>query len=76
MNRVFKNIAIYLLIVLAAYFIFSQFSVTPPQADPFNNNYTAFYKALEKGEVKNLTIIQGKMLASLKVLYRMLSNLK
>ncbi len=60
MNRVFKNIAIYLLIVLAAYFIFSQFSVTPPQADPFNNNYTAFYKALEKGEVKNLTIIQGE----------------
>ena len=59
MNRIFKNIAIYLLIVLAAYFIFSQFSVAPQKEDPFNNNYTAFYKALEKGEVKNITIIQG-----------------
>ncbi|MGI6588154.1 MAG: ATP-dependent zinc metalloprotease FtsH [Peptococcia bacterium] len=59
MNRIFKNVAIYLLIVLAAYFIFSQINVVPQKEDPFNNNYTAFYKALEKGEIKNITIIQG-----------------
>jgi cell division protease FtsH len=58
-NRIFKNVAIYLLIVLAAYFIFSQINVVPQKEDPFNNNYTAFYKALEKGEIKNITIIQG-----------------
>ncbi|MDD2212896.1 MAG: ATP-dependent zinc metalloprotease FtsH [Clostridia bacterium] len=60
MSRIFKNVAIYLLIVLTAYFIFSQISIAPQKEDPFNNNYTAFYKALEKGEVKNITIVQGE----------------
>lgn len=59
MNRIFKNVAIYMLIVLTAYFIFSQINVAPQKEDPFNNNYTAFYKALEKGEIKNITIIEG-----------------
>jgi len=59
-SRIFKNVAIYLLIVLTAYFIFSQISIAPQKEDPFNNNYTAFYKALEKGEVKNITIVQGE----------------
>ena len=40
MNRIFKNIAIYLLIVMTAYFIFSQIDVAPQKEDPFNNNYT------------------------------------
>ena len=60
MNRIFKNVAIYLLIVMTAYFIFSQINVAPQKEDPFNNNYTVFYKALEKGEVKSITIIDGE----------------
>ncbi len=60
MNRIFKNIAIYLLIVMTAYFIFSQIDVAPQKEDPFNNNYTVFYKALEKGEIKSITIIDGE----------------
>jgi cell division protease FtsH len=57
-NRIFKNVAIYLLIVLVAFTIFTRLSDAPPKEDPFNNNYTAFYKALEKGEIKKITIIQ------------------
>lgn len=59
MNRVFKNVAIYILIVLTAFYIFSKINITAPKEDPFSNNYNAFIKALDKGEIKNLTIIQG-----------------
>lgn len=59
MNRVFKNIAIYILIVLSAFYIFSKINISSPKEDPFSNNYNAFIKALDKGEVKSVTIIQG-----------------
>lgn len=59
MNRVFKNVAIYILIVLTAFYIFSKINISAPKEDPFSNNYNAFIKALDKGEIKNLTIIQG-----------------
>lgn len=58
MNRILKNVAIYLLIVMVAFSIFRQISDAPPKEDPFNGNYTAFYKALEKGEIKKITIIE------------------
>lgn len=58
MNRVFKNLAIYLLIVMIAVSIFNQLGTPPEVNDPFNNNYIAFYKALEKGQIQSVKIIQ------------------
>ncbi len=66
MNRILKNVAIYLLIVMVAFSIFRQISTAPPKEDPFNNNYTAFYKALEKGEIKSITIIQEEDIRHIK----------
>jgi len=58
-NRILKNVAIYLVIFLVAYYVWS--SIKPPEQkqDPFNNNYNAFVQALDKGEIKNITIIEG-----------------
>lgn len=58
MNRIFKNLAIYVLIVMIAVSIFNQFNTPPKVEDPFNNDYVAFYKALEKGQVSTVKIIQ------------------
>lgn len=58
MNRVLKNLAIYLLIVMIAVSIFNQFGTPPKVEDPFNNNYNEFYKALEKGLIQRVNIIQ------------------
>ncbi|MBZ4655413.1 MAG: ATP-dependent metalloprotease ftsh [Peptococcaceae bacterium] len=58
MNRVLKNLAIYLLIVMIAASIFHQLGTPPKVEDPFNNDYVAFYKALEKGQVQTVKIVQ------------------
>lgn len=58
MNRIFKNLAIYLLIVLIAVSIFHQLGTPPKVEDPFNNDYVAFYKALEKGQIQEVKIVQ------------------
>lgn len=58
MNRVFKNLAIYLLIVMIAVSIFNQLGTPPKAENPFSNDYVAFYKALEKGQIQSVTIVQ------------------
>jgi cell division protease FtsH len=57
-NRILKNLAIYLLIVMIAVSIFNQFNTPQRVEDPFNNNYNEFYKALEKGQIQRVNIIQ------------------
>ena len=58
MNRIFKNLAIYILIVMVAVSMFNQLDSPPQTEDPFNNNYNVFYKALEKGQIQSVKIIQ------------------
>lgn len=58
MNRIFKNLAIYLLIVLIAVSIFHQLGTAPKTEDPFNNDYVAFYKTLDKGLIQSIKIVQ------------------
>lgn len=57
MNRILKNLAIYILIVFIAFSIFHQLNAPPKVDDPFDNDYTAFVKALEKGEIQKIEII-------------------
>lgn len=58
MNRLFKNIAIYILIVMLSVSLFNQFNTPPQQEDPFNNQYSAFLEYLEKDQIKSVAIIQ------------------
>lgn len=58
MNRIFKNLAIYLLIVMILVSIFQQLGTQPTGEDIFDNDYVAFYKALEKGQIQTVKIIQ------------------
>jgi len=57
-NRILKNLAIYLLIVMIAVSIFHQLGTPQKVEDPFNNDYVAFYQALEKGQIQEIKIIQ------------------
>lgn len=58
MNRVFKNLAIYFLIVMIAVSIFYNFNTPTEVNDPFENDYVSFYKALENGQIQSVKIIQ------------------
>lgn len=58
MNRILKNLAIYLLIVMIAVSIFHQLGTPPKVEDPFNSDYVAFYHALEKGQIQKINIVQ------------------
>jgi len=57
-NRILKNLAIYLLIVMIAVSIFHQLGTPPKVEDPFNSDYVAFYHALEKGQIQKINIVQ------------------
>ena len=56
MNRVFKNLAIYLLIVLIAVSIL-RWSTQPPVQEDVFNTFSEFVAAVEKGQVKRVNII-------------------
>ncbi|MGI6225767.1 MAG: ATP-dependent zinc metalloprotease FtsH [Peptococcales bacterium] len=56
MNRVFKNLAIYLLIVLIAV-SFLRWNNTPQQKEMAFENFSQFIAAVEKGKVKEVDII-------------------
>lgn len=55
MNRVFKNLSIYLLIVLIAV-SFLRWTNTPPQKETPFENFTEFVTAVEKGKIKEVDI--------------------
>lgn len=56
LNRIFKNLAIYLLIVLIAVSVLRMTNTPPAQETPFEN-FTEFITAVEKGKVKQVDII-------------------
>ncbi|MFZ5945253.1 MAG: ATP-dependent zinc metalloprotease FtsH [Bacillota bacterium] len=56
MNRIFKNLAIYLLIVLIAISVLRLTNAPQKQESPFNN-FSEFVTAVEKGKVKQVNII-------------------
>ena len=58
MNRIFKNLAVYILIVMIAVSMFHQFDKPPQTEDPFNSDYNVFYKALEKDQIQSIKIVQ------------------
>lgn len=58
MNRILKNLAIYLIIVMVAVSIFHQLGTPEKVEDPFSNDYVAFYHALEKGQIQKINIVQ------------------
>jgi cell division protease FtsH len=57
-NRVLKNVAIYLLLILL--FVAAIYGFRPDQkeTDPFNGDYNAFYSALEAGEIRSVKVMQ------------------
>jgi cell division protease FtsH len=56
LNRIFKNLAIYLLIVLIAVSVL-RMTNTPPVQETVFKNFTEFIQAVEKGKVKSVDII-------------------
>src|SRR5690554_6408420 len=56
LNRIFKNLAIYLLIVLIAVSVLRMIN-TPPVQETVFKNFTEFIQAVEKGKVKSVDII-------------------
>ena len=60
MNRIFKNLAIYLLIVLIAVSVL-RMTNTPPVQEVVFEDFTEFYEAVEKGKIKNVDIISREL---------------
>ncbi|MFZ7101370.1 MAG: ATP-dependent zinc metalloprotease FtsH [Peptococcaceae bacterium] len=56
MNRIFRNLAIYLLIVLIAVSVLRWTNAPQQEESPFEN-FSEFIAAVEKGKVKNVQII-------------------
>ncbi|BCV23404.1 MAG TPA: ATP-dependent metallopeptidase FtsH/Yme1/Tma family protein [Firmicutes bacterium] len=64
MNRVFRSMSLYLLLIIIALSIINYFSTTAPQEKEFN--YTQFLSYVEKGEVAAVTISNTKVSGVLK----------
>lgn len=64
MNRVFRSMSLYLLLIIIALSIINYFSTTAPQEKEFN--YTQFMSYVEKGEVAAVTISNTKISGVLK----------
>lgn len=58
MNRLFKNLTIFILIVMITASLFNQLDKTKKVEDPFNNYYSAFNKALENDQIQQVKITQ------------------
>ena len=59
MNRLMKNLAIYMLLVLLVVAALYGFQPAEQAVDPFDGNYNSFISALEKGQIASLSIIQA-----------------
>jgi cell division protease FtsH len=64
LNRVFRSMSLYLLLIIIALSIINYFSTTAPQEKEFN--YTQFINHLEKGEVEAVTISNTRVSGVLK----------
>ncbi|MGI6129799.1 MAG: ATP-dependent zinc metalloprotease FtsH [bacterium] len=59
MNRVFRSMSLYLLLIIVALSIVNYFSTSAPQEKELN--YTQFMNLLEKGEVASVTISNAEV---------------
>lgn len=58
MNRVYKNLVVYIIIIGLIIYIASGLRIPQTKEDPFNNDYKAFYSALEDGLIQEINIVQ------------------
>lgn len=58
MNKVYKNLFIYIIIVGIIIYIASGIRIPQSVEDPFDNDYKAFYSALENGQIQEIHIVQ------------------
>lgn len=60
MNRLMKNMAIYVLMVLMVVAAVYGFQPAQEAVDPFNGNYNAFIQALSQGQVESIRVVTSE----------------
>ncbi len=60
MNRLLKNLAIYILLILIVVTVTQQMREPRNVEDPFGNDYVAFYNALEEGQIQKINIVEDE----------------
>jgi len=59
-NRLLKNLAIYILLILIVVTVTQQMREPRNVEDPFGNDYVAFYNALEEGQIQKINIVEDE----------------